>query len=304
MQPALPTLDDAVPSGDARMRPATPSPPTAAGRLVIRPSRGWRALNLAELWRYRELLWYLGLRDIQVRYKQTLLGALWVIMQPLSTMVVFTIFFGRLGGMDKRVAADVPYALFVLAGLLPWQMFAYVLSQASRSLVQNRLLITKVYFPRLIAPLSPLLCALLDFTIGFACFLALLPWFGYYPSWPVLALPLFLALALLTSLAAGVWLAAVNAIYRDVEHTLTFLIQIWLFVSPVAYPSSIVPQAWRWLYYLNPMAGVIDGFRWALLPGVEFPGPVLALSALVSAALFIGGLFYFRRVEQYFADVV
>lgn len=304
MQPT-PKLAEPTPTRESCGTPeATVLTTQYSRRIIIRPSHGWRALNVAEMWRYRELLWYLGLRDVQVRYKQTILGVLWVVLQPLFTMIVFTIFFGRLGGMEKRVAADVPYALFILAGLLPWQMFAYVLAQSSRSLVQNRNLITKVYFPRLIAPLSPMLCALLDFAISFGCFLVLMPFFGYYPSWPMLTLPFFLLLALITSLGVGVWLSALNAMYRDVEHTLTFLVQFWMFVSPVAYPSSIVPDAWRWLYFLNPMAGVIDGFRWALLPGVKFPGPILLLTALVTLGLFVGGMFYFRRAEQYFADIV
>lgn len=283
-------------------------PHSSAGqteRLIIKPSRGWRSLNLGELWRYRELFWFLGLRDIQVRYKQTVLGIAWVILQPLFTTLVFTIFFGYLGGMRQRVAQDVPYVLFMLAGLLPWQMFAFILQQSSMSLVANRNLITKVYFPRLIAPLSPLLCALLDFGIAFGFFLALSLCLGVVPSWPLLTLPFFLLLAALTSLAVGTALAALNAMYRDVQYTLGFLVQFWMFLSPVAYPSSIVPNQWRWLYFLNPMAGVIDGFRWALLPGVEPPSPVaLLLTALAAAALFVGGLFCFRRAEQRFADMV
>jgi lipopolysaccharide transport system permease protein len=272
--------------------------------LVLKPRRGWAALNLRELWRYRELLWFLGLRDVQVRYKQTALGAAWALIQPLFTMLVFTLFFGRLGGMSKYIPAHIPYSVYVLAALLPWQLFSFALTQSSTSLVTNRNLITKVYFPRLLVPLAPLLCGLVDFAISFALLLGLMLYFGVVPGLAVLSLPVFLGLALLTSLAAGLWLSALNAVYRDVQYTLPFLAQIWLFVTPVAYPSTIVPDRWQWLYGLNPMAGVADGFRWALLGTGELSVPLLVASSASVLVLLVGGLYYFRTMETYFADVV
>ena len=283
------------------------TPPTASSPrplLVLQPRRGWAAINLRELWRYRELLWFLALRDVQVRYKQTALGAAWAVIQPLAAMVVFTLFFGHLGGMKKDVPSHIPYSVFVLAALLPWQLFSFALTQSSTSLVTNRNLITKVYFPRLLVPLAPLLCGLVDFAISFLLLLAMMAYFGIVPGLAVLTLPLFLLLALLTSLAVGLWLSALNAVYRDVQYTLPFLAQLWLFVTPVAYPSSIVPERWRWLYGLNPMAGVVDGFRWALLGTGELSVPLLAASAVSVGVLLVGGLYYFRAMETYFADLV
>jgi len=284
------------------------APPSAAlprqPALIIRPTPGWAPLNLRELWRYRELLWFLALRDVQVRYKQTALGAAWAVIQPLFTMLVFSIFFGYLGGISQRVEGDIPYPVYTFCALLPWQLFAFALLQSSSSVVSNRGLITKVYFPRIIVPIAPLLCGLLDFAISFVVFLVLMLGYGILPGWAVLTLPLFLLLALMTSLAVGLWLSALNAIYRDVQYTLAFLTQFWLFLTPVAYPSSIVPEQWRWLYGLNPMAGVVDGFRWALLGTADPPGPMLWVSVLSVTVLLIGGLFYFRRMENVFADVV
>jgi lipopolysaccharide transport system permease protein len=288
--------------------PAAPEArPAKAPLFVIRPGSGWRAVNLGELWRYRGLLWFLALRDVQVRYKQTALGVAWALLQPLFTMLVFTLFFGKLGGMDGRVPWDGPFALYVFAALLPWQLFAFALTQSSTSLVANRGLITKVYFPRLIVPTAPLLCGLLDFAISFGLMLLMmLAWPGYawVPGWQVLFLPLFLLLAVLTSLAVGLWLSALNAIYRDVQYTLPFLTQFWLFLTPVAYPSSIVPERWRWLYGLNPMVGVVDGFRWALLGTGDLSLASLAASVLSVGLLLYGGAAYFRRMETYFADLV
>lgn len=285
--------------------PATP-PRVPARRplLVLQPRRGWAALNLRELWRYRELLWFLAIRDVQVRYKQTALGAAWALIQPLFTMLVFTLFFGKLAGLESGLPPGLPYMVFVLAALLPWQLFSFALTQSSTSLVSNRNLITKVYFPRLLVPLAPLLCGLLDFAIGFVMLIALMIGFGVVPGWPVLTLPFFLLLALATSLAVGLWLSALNAVYRDVQYTLPFLAQIWLFASPVAYSSAIVPARWQWLYGLNPMVGVIDGFRWALLGTGELSLPMLAASTVSVIALLIGGLYYFRAMETYFADLV
>jgi lipopolysaccharide transport system permease protein len=289
-------------------KPPTPLPSQASIStelpvLVIRPRSGWQPVDFAELWRFRELLWFLALRDIKVRYKQTALGAAWAIIQPLFTMLVFTLFFGQLAGLEKRIEAGVPYSVYSFTALLPWQLFAFALTQASGSVVASRGLITKVYFPRLIVPIAPLLCGLLDFAIGLGFLALLMLWHGILPGWPVLLLPFFVLFALVASLAVSLWLSALNAVYRDVQYTLPFLTQFWLFLTPVAYPSSIVPERWRWLYGLNPMVGVVDGFRWSLLGGPP-PGPTVFVSALATIALLIGGLFYYRRMERTFADVV
>jgi lipopolysaccharide transport system permease protein len=296
-------------AGAPEIQPAVATAPRQPP-LIIRPTPGWAALNLRELWRYRELLWFLALRDIQVRYKQTVLGAAWAVIQPVFTMLVFSIFFGYLGGISQKIEGGIPYPVYTFCALLPWQLFAFALLQSSSSVVGNRGLITKVYFPRIIVPIAPLLCGLLDFAISFVVLLLMMLGYaacgyaGTAPGWPVLTLPLFLLLALMTSLAVGLWLSALNAIYRDVQYTLSFLTQFWMFLTPVAYPSSIVPERWRWLYGLNPMAGVVDGFRWALLGSADPPGPMLLVSLLSVTVLLIGGLFYFRRMEKLFADVV
>ncbi|HET6573939.1 MAG TPA: ABC transporter permease [Fimbriiglobus sp.] len=267
----------------------------------IRPSGGWRALDLAELWRYRELLFFLTLRDVKLRYKQTALGIAWAVLQPLLTMAVFTIFFGKLGKMPSD---GKPYAVFVLAALVPWQLFAYALTQSSNSLVAEQRLITKVYFPRLIVPVASVLAGLVDFAVAFVLLLLLMAGYGVVPSWGVLAAPVFALFAVLTALAVGLWLSALNVQYRDVRYTIPFLTQFWLFVTPVAYPASIVPEAYRPLYGLNPMAGVVEGFRWALL-GTDAPDwGLVTVSAGVVVLLLTGGLFYFRRMEKTFADVV
>jgi lipopolysaccharide transport system permease protein len=272
--------------------------------LRIRPPRRWRAVDLGALWRYRELLWFLALRDVQVRYKQTAFGAAWAVIQPLFTMLVFTLFFGHLGGMSDRIPEGVPYSVYVLCALVPWQLFAFALNQSSTSLVSNRNLITKVYFPRLLVPMAPLLCGLVDFSVSFGLLLGVMVYFGVVPGAQVLALPLFLLLALMTSLAVGLWLSALNAVYRDVQFTLPFLTQLWLFVTPVAYPSTIVPERWRWLFGLNPMAGVVDGFRWALLGAEGLSWPVQIASLASVTLLLVGGLYYFRSMESTFADLV
>ncbi len=273
----------------------------------IRPSGGWRAVNLAEVWRYRELLFFLTLRDIKLRYKQTALGVAWAVLQPLLTMAVFTVFFGKLGGLPSD---GQPYALFVLAALLPWQLFAYALTQSSNSLVAEQRLITKVYFPRLIVPVASVLSGLVDFLVAFALFLVLVAlgplmgWFEVAPTLAVLTIPVFVVFAVLTALAAGLWLSALNVQYRDVRYTIPFLTQFWMFLTPVAYPASLVPEQYRPLYGLNPMAGVIEGFRWALL-GTDAPDwGLMAVSAGAVVLLLAGGVFYFRRMEKHFADVV
>jgi lipopolysaccharide transport system permease protein len=273
-----------------------PSPVTR-----IRATGGWRAVNLRELWRFRELLYFLALRDVKLRYKQTALGAGWAVLQPLLTMAVFTVFFGNLG---KLPSDGKPYALFVLVALVPWQLFAYALTQSSNSLVSEQRLITKVYFPRLLVPVASVLAGVVDAVIALVLVLIGMAAFGVTPTWAVLMLPVFAALALLAALAVGLWLAALNVQYRDVRYTLPFLTQFWLFLTPIAYPASLVPEAYRPLYGLNPMAGVVEGFRWALL-GTAAPDWVLmAVSAIVVFVVLTSALFYFRRMERTFADVV
>lgn len=267
----------------------------------IQARSGWRALNLAEIWRYRELLWFLAWRDIKIRYKQTVLGAGWAIIQPLFTMIVFSIFFGRLA----KVPSDgQPYPVFALCALVPWQLFAYALTQSSNSVVAEQRLITKVYFPRLIIPIASVLSGLIDFLIAFALLLVFMAWYDVYPGWAILTVPLFALLAIATALAVGLWLSALNVQYRDFRYTVPFLTQFWMFASPVAYSSSLVPEDWRMWYGLNPMAGVIEGFRWALLGGTECAWGTLAVSILTVSMLLVGGVYYFRRMERTFADIV
>lgn len=267
----------------------------------IAPSQAWAPLRLGELWAYRELLYFLIWREIKVRYKQTALGAAWAILQPLTTMVVFSIFFGRLA----RIPSDgVPYPVFAFCALLPWQLFAFALTESSNSVVANQRLITKVYFPRLIIPIAAIAVGLVDFAVAFAVLGAMLFYFGMHPGIALVTVPLWTLLAVATALGVGLWLAALNVRYRDVRYTLPFVAQLWLFVTPVAYPSSLVPEAWRTLYAVNPMVGVVEGFRWALLGGTGSPGAMVLVSAVVVAAILVSGLFYFRRVERTFADVI
>jgi lipopolysaccharide transport system permease protein len=269
--------------------------------LVIKPTSGWAPLGLRPVWEYRELLYFLTWRDIKVRYKQTMLGVAWAIIQPFMMMVVFSIFFGRLAGVPSD---GLPYPVFVFCALLPWQLFAHALSDSSNSVVANERLITKVYFPRLIIPLSAVLVGLVDFIFAFFVLLAMLVYYGIQPSGAIWTLPMFVLLALMTALSVGLWLSALNVQYRDVRYTVPFLTQLWLFLSPVAYPSSLVPEPWRPLYGLNPMAGVVEGFRWALLGKAEGPGPLLGISVIAVVLLLVSGLYYFRRFERTFADVV
>ena len=267
-------------------------------RRQVRP--GWVAIDFAELWRYRELVVFYAIRDIKVRYKQTLLGASWAILQPVLTMVVFSIFFGSLA----KVPSDgVPYPIFAYCGLLPWQLFAYALTQSSNRVVEDAGVITKVYFPRLIVPLASVIAGLVDFVIAFAALIVMMFYYNITPGWAMLTLPFFTLMALMAALAVGLWLSALNVKYRDVRYTIPFLTQFWLFVTPVAYSSTLVPPKWQALYGVNPMAGVVNGFRWALL-GKMPPGPILFVSLAATAVLLIGGLFYFRRVEKSFADII
>jgi len=267
----------------------------------IEPVRGHVSLDLRELWQYRELLYFLTWRDVKVRYKQTVLGAAWAVIQPVFMMVVFSLFFGRLA----HVSSDgIPYPVFVYCALLPWQLFAHALTESSNSLVANERLITKVYFPRLVVPISAVLGGLIDFAIAFVILLLMMAYYGIAPTPAVLALPALVLFAIMTALAVGLWLSALNVKYRDVRYTINFLIQFWLFATPVAYSSSIVPEKWRALYGLNPMAGVVEGFRWALLGKANPDGSLLAVSVAVVVLLTIGGLYYFRRMEAQFADVI
>jgi lipopolysaccharide transport system permease protein len=268
---------------------------------VIKPSRGWRSLDLRELWKYRELLLFLTWRDIKVRYKQTVLGATWAILQPLLTMVVFSLFFGRLARMPSD---GIPYPIFSYAALVPWTMFANGLTQSSNSLVSSANLLRKVYFPRLIIPLSSILAGLVDFTISFAVLIVLMGLYGFAPTWNALWLPPLLLLTLVTSLGTGLWLSAMNVQFRDVKYTIPFLTQIWLFATPIVYPSSLLSEPWRTIYGINPMVGVVEGFRWALLGTDTAPGPTIAVSAVAAVALLVSGALYFRRMEKGFADIV
>jgi len=274
---------------------------TSLSVLRIEPSRGWVSLKLDELWEYRELLYFLTWRDIKVRYKQTALGAAWAIIQPFLTMLVFSLFFGRLA----RVPSDgVPYPIFSFAALVPWTFFANGLSQSSNSLVGSSNLITKVYFPRLTIPISAVLSGVVDFLIAFAVLLAMMLYYGLTPTINVLWLPLFLLLALVASLGVGLWLSALNVEFRDVRYVLPFVVQFWMFATPIAYPSTLLSEPWRQLYGLNPMVGVIEGFRWALLGTNTAPGPIIIVSSLAAVLILAGGAFYFRRVEKTFADLV
>lgn len=269
--------------------------------LLIRPPSGWVSLGLKELWEYRELLYFLTWRDIKVRYKQTALGAAWAVIQPVFMMVVFSLFFGKLGHIPSD---GIPYPIFVFCALIPWQLFAFALSESSNSLVGNQSLITKVYFPRLVVPMSAILGGLVDFAIAFVILLSMMAWFRIVPAITILFLPLFVLLVIVTALGVGLWLSALNVKYRDVRYTIGFLTQLWLFATPVAYPSSIIPERWRALYGLNPMAGVVEGFRWALLGKANPPGPLLIISVCVVVLICVSGLYYFRRMEETFADLV
>lgn len=268
--------------------------------IVIRPPRKWVPVDLKELWAYRELITAFTLRDVKLRYKQTGLGIAWAVLQPLLTMVIFTIFFG---GLAKLPSDGVPYPLFVLAALLPWTLFSEGLTRSTTTMVTNSNIITKVYFPRLIMPLSSILSPLVDFAVSFIILLAMMVYYGFVPTVNILFLPVFLILALATALGVGLWLSALNVKYRDFQYTVPFLIQIWMFASPVAYAASLVPESIRVWYGLNPMAGVIEGFRWALL-GTGAPSAMVLVSVGMVLLILVSGMFYFRRMEQYYADIV
>ncbi len=269
--------------------------------LNIEPSNTWVSLKLGELWQYRELLYFLIWRDIKVRYKQTALGAAWAIIQPLFSMLIFSLFFGRLAKMPSD---GIPYPLFSLAALVPWTFFANGLNQSSNSLVASANLLKKVYFPRLVIPIATVLAGVVDFALSFVVLLGLMAFYGITPTINLLWMPLFLLLALVTSLAVGLWMSALNVKYRDVRYIVPFVIQVWMFSTPIVYPSSLLPASWRTIYGLNPMVGVVEGFRWALLGTNTVPGFMIAVSATAALLLLIGGAFYFRHMEKSFADIV
>jgi lipopolysaccharide transport system permease protein len=276
---------------------AEPSLPT----LRIKPSSGWVSLRLRELWQYRELLYFLIWRDVKVRYKQTALGAAWAIIQPFMTMVLFSLFFGKLGKMSSD---GIPYPIFSFAALVPWTFFANGLNQASNSLVGSSNLIKKVYFPRLAVPTATVLSGIVDFGLSFLVLLAMMLYYRIVPTINIVWLPVFLLLTLMASLGVSLWLSALNVEYRDVRYVVPFIVQFWLFATPIAYSSKLLPEPWRTLYGLNPMVGVVEGFRWALLGTNTKPGPMIAVSAAVTLLLTIGGAYYFRRMEKNFADLV
>lgn len=269
--------------------------------LIIRASSGWVPLKFADIWDYRELLYFLVWRDLKVRYKQTVVGVAWVLIQPTFLTLAFSIFFGRLVGVPSD---GIPYPLFAYCGILPWQLFAQALSSSANSLVANEGLVTKVYFPRLIIPLAATISALVDFIFAFTVLLVMVAFYGVMPDWDAFLTPLFICFAATIALSVGLWLSALNVQYRDVRYALPFMIQLWFFMTPVVYPSSLVPEPWRMIYSLNPLTAVVDGLRWALL-GTARPSAIsLMVSLTVTLTLLIGGIHYFRRAEKYFADVV
>lgn len=296
---------DTLPENRENLATATTdqSLPDDAPFTVIRGGSQSIREDVVETWRYRDLLWTLALRDIRVRYKQTLIGAAWAIVQPLATMAVFAMLFLLMGA--KASTGAVPYVVSAYGALLVWQLFATSLAQSALSLVNNQAMIKKVYCPRMVFPLAPVLAALVDFTVAFALLIPLMAWYGVLPSWPIVTLPLFVALAVLTALAVGLWLAALSAMYRDFMYVVPFLVQFWLYITPVVYETaSVVPARWRPLYYLNPMAGVVEGFRWSVFGSVELPLGGLAISTFAVGVILATGLLYFRRIENTLADWV
>lgn len=277
---------------------ATSSPSLMAMR--IKPTHGWASLKLAELWEYRELVYFFTWRDIKIRYKQTVLGALWAIIQPLFTMLIFALFFGRLA----KVPSDgIPYPIFSYTALVPWTFFATGMTQASNALVQNSNMLKKIYFPRMAMPIGTVVAGCVDFCLAFIVLLGMMAFYSDIPTWKIVWLPFFLLLALITCLGVSLWLSAMNVQFRDVRYTIPFITQFWMFATPIAYPSSLLSEPWRTVYGINPMVGVVEGFRWALLDANTAPGPMVAVSTIVAVGLLVSGAFYFRRLERTFADV-
>jgi lipopolysaccharide transport system permease protein len=276
-------------------------PRKSAPFLVIEPSRGWVSLGLSELWRFRELIYFFVWRDIKVRYKQTILGGAWAIIQPLVTMLIFTLVFRHLA---KIPSDSVPYPIFAYTALVPWTFFATGITLSSTSLVMGSNLVQKVYFPRLAFPVSKVLSGIVDFVLAFLLLIGMMLYYHIVPTYHVLWLPFFFLLGLMTSLGFSIWFSAMHVQFRDVQYAVPFLVQIWMWATPIAYPSSLLPEPWRTVYAINPMVGVVEGFRWALLGTATAPGPMVFVSVLVSFAILISGAFYFRRFEKTFADVV
>lgn len=288
-------------TSDREFKAATPA--IQPGRTVIRvePPRGWRSVRLSELWEYRELIYFLAWRDVKARYKQTILGASWAIIQPFVTMVVFSLFFGRLA----RIPSDgLPYPIFAYCALVPWVFFANTLTQVSNSMVGNAALIRRIYFPRLVIPLASIASGLIDFVLALSVLIGMMAYYRIPPTINALFIPLLFLLAILTALGAGIWFSTLNVQYRDVRYVVPFLIQVWLVATPVAYPSSLLSGFWRTLYGLNPMVGVVEGFRWTLLGAATMPGPMMAFSALATIVVLVTGVLYLSRMERTFADVI
>lgn len=281
-----------------------PSQPIRAGRIVIKPTRGWTSLHTRDLWAYRELVFFLVWRDMKVRYSQAALGVAWVVVQPLTMMLVFALLLGRLGGLSKGTPGGVPYTVLVFAGLVPWTLFASALAASSQSLTLNTNLITKVYFPRLILPFSSAGSFLIDFVLSTLVLFVLMAIYGIYPDWRIVALPAFGMLALITAVGVGTWLSALNVRYRDVQYVVPFIVQVWLFASPVAYSATKIPPEFRVVYNLNPMAGTIEGFRWALIGTPWQLGWLPLISVAMVFVVLLTGAFFFRRVERTFADEI
>jgi len=292
------TEDASVKAANVRLS----QPVSARGSHIrIQPSRGWVSINLRELWNYRELIYFFAWRDIKVRYKQTLLGAAWALIQPFFTMVVFTVLFGRFAKMPSE---GIPYPIFCFAALLPWNYFANTLGQASNSIVRSSQLVKKVYFPRLAIPISTVLSGIVDFALSFCVLIIMMFYYGVSPTWNIIWLPGFLLLATIMALGTSLWLTALNVKFRDVSYTVPFLTQMWMFITPIIYPSSVLPESWRVFYGLNPLAGVVEGFRWALLGTNTKPGAMMIVSILMALFALITGAYFFRRTEKSFADVV
>jgi lipopolysaccharide transport system permease protein len=268
--------------------------------LRIKPTRGWASLKVAELWEYRELIYFFTWREVKVRYKQTILGALWAILQPLLSMLIFTLFFGRLA---KIPSEGIPYPLFSYTALVPWTFFATGLTQGSNTLVQNSNMLKKVYFPRMTMPIGTVMSGCVDFCLAFVVLLGMIAFYGVVPTWRILWLPFFFLLAIVTCIGVSLWLSAMNVQFRDIRYTVPFITQFWMFATPIVYPSTLLPEPWRTLYGINPMVGVVEGFRWALLDAHTSIGPIVLMSSVVALGLLLGGAFYFRRLEKTFADV-